>query len=252
MAQQCLFECGDLVDGCALSGSNGKPEPYVYVLNAMAHVERFLLGGRHRSRLLYKLALSKANKAFQPVRTDFDWLSRDGAVGLEYVADPLCGFVGTAQLWLDLIYGVMKVSKPRNQSRIPKNIPIYIFAGTKDPVSNRCKGLEQLISAYRRQNLTNVHHKFYPEGRHEMLQEINRDEVVADLLEWLDGIAGSSRAGCPWHGLPARGPPPARVLNPSLYNRILNNRIEPLNDRAASPGIGPAAQRGTNDGRTKA
>ena len=188
MAQQCLFECGDLLDGCALSGSSGKPQALVYLLKAMAEFERLIRGKRHRSSLLHSLSLRRANRAFQPVRTAFDWLSRDPEVGTQFVADPLCGFVGTTQLWLDLIHGLFWISKPENQSRIPKDIPIYIFAGLSDPISDGCKGLIQLLSAYQAQGLTNVRHKFYPGGRHEMLNETNRDEVIEDLVAWLDAV----------------------------------------------------------------
>ncbi len=189
MAQQLLYENSNLMEGCILSGSNGDPIRLVIVLDALARLQRFFYGRRARSRLLHRLSLRRANQAFRPVRTSFDWLTRDSAVVEAYVGDPLCGFVGTTQLWIDLVHGARVIARPENRARIPKQLPIYIIAGTADPVSDGCKGLEQLIRSYRSAGLTDVRHKFYPGGRHELLNEINREEVMSDLVAWLDSTA---------------------------------------------------------------
>ncbi len=185
MVQQMMYEHPELLDGCALSGSRGKPDLLVYLLRFLASLERMRIGASGRSRFLHSLSLKAANRHFQPVRTRFDWLSRDPATVDAFIADPLCGWIGPSQLWLDLSYGIIRIARPENQRRIPPDLPVYIFAGTADPISDGCKGLRQLIEAYRRAGLTKVRFKFYPESRHETLNEINRDEVVAELLEWL-------------------------------------------------------------------
>ncbi len=185
MAQQMMFEHPELLDACALSGSRGKPDGRVYLARLLAFLEKMRIG-RRRSKLLHKFSLKEANRSFQPVRTDFDWLSRDTAAVDEFVNDPLCGWPGEPQLWIDLTYGLIQIGRPENQRKVPSSLPVYIFAGTMDPVSDGCSGLRQLIEAYRRAGLTNVRFKFYPDGRHEMLNEINRDEVIDDLLAWLD------------------------------------------------------------------
>jgi alpha-beta hydrolase superfamily lysophospholipase len=189
MAQQVLYAYADLISGCVLSGSSGKPRPRVNLLRWLAWFERCRLGARGRSRLLHYFSLSTANKEFEPRRTDFDWLSRDPDQVDRYCADPYCGFVGTVQLWLDLLHGVRETNRPVNQAKIPPELPVYILAGTADPVSDGCAGLLQLVESYRRAGMKNVRWKFYEGGRHEMLNEINRDEVIADLLGWLDSVA---------------------------------------------------------------
>jgi len=186
MAQDFLMRHPSLIAGCILSGSNGKDILRVSALKALAFIERLRLGKRGRSRLMHLLALNIANKEFRPTRTLFDWLSRDTAEVDRFLADPTCGFVGTTQLWFDLLQGASAPGKTENLNRIPKDMPIYIFAGCRDPVGHNCKRLERLISVYRRAGLSNVSFKFYPEGRHEMLNEINRDEVTADLIDWLE------------------------------------------------------------------
>jgi alpha-beta hydrolase superfamily lysophospholipase len=193
MAQQMMYERPELLDACVLSGCNGKPGFRVTILRAAARFERMRIGGRARSDLLQNLSLNFANKAFRPTRTRFDWLTRDKAEVDRFDQDPLCGWTGTSQLWIDLTEGALVASSPANLKRIPANLPVYIFAGTMDPVSHGGKSLRPLIDAYRRAGLTDVRFKFYPDGRHEMLNEINRDEVMEDLMLWLDDVSRKKR-----------------------------------------------------------
>ncbi len=188
MAQQFFYRHGELLAGGALSGASGPPDMKVYGLRFLARLERMRLGPRGRSPLLHWLSLRVANRRFRPVRTDFDWLSSDAREVDKFNADPLCGFVGTTQLWNDLLYGTVEIARKGNMKRVPGNLPIYIFSGKLDPVSRRCRGLEELIAAYRRAGVSSISHKFYPGGRHEMLNEVCRGEVLADLVTWLDQV----------------------------------------------------------------
>jgi len=185
MVQQMMYQHPELLDACALSGSRGKPDLHVYLARILGFCERKRLGPDAPSVFLHRFSLKEANKAFRPIRTDFDWLSRDTVRVDEFVRDPFCGWAGPSQLWIDLTYGLIQIARPENQRRIPANLPVYIFGGTRDPINAGCKGLKQLIEAYRRAGLTNIRYKFYREARHETLNEINRDEVAADLLAWL-------------------------------------------------------------------
>jgi alpha-beta hydrolase superfamily lysophospholipase len=81
--------------------------------------------------------------------------------------------------------GVAEISRPERQARIPNDLPIYVFAGARDPVGQNAKSPGELVAAYRAAGLRNVKHRFYPGGRHEMMHETNRDEVVRDLVAWL-------------------------------------------------------------------
>ncbi|MFT3766176.1 MAG: alpha/beta hydrolase [Minicystis sp.] len=156
----------------------------------MARAERARLGPRGKSKLLNALSFDDWNKGFKPNRTSFDWLSRDAAEVDKYVADPLCGFLVTTQLWVDLLDGTAEIADPARQAQIPKDLSVFIFAGSEDPVGGKTKGLQQLVAAYQTAGLRDVKHKFYPGGRHEMLNETNRDEVTRDVIAWLDERAG--------------------------------------------------------------
>ena len=186
MTQQVLYSGGELVDRAVLSGTDGKPDVLAAAGRGVARVERLRLGGRGKSALLKTLTFDAWNKAFAPNRTSFDWLSRDPAEVDAYVADPLCGFACSTDLWVELLDALGEIGRPANQGRIRKDLPVYVFSGTEDPVGRKTKGVQQLLEAYGCAGLTDVTHRFYEGARHETLNEQNRDEVTADLVKWLD------------------------------------------------------------------
>ncbi len=190
MAQQVISERGDELAGAVLSGSGGKPNALAAAGRLIARIERLRLGARGRSALLHAFSFGAFNKPFAPARTPFDWLSRDPAEVDKYIADPLCGFGATVQLWIDLLDALGDVTGARRQAGIPKRLPVRIISGSRDAVGADTKSVQQLLAAYRAAGLERVTHRFYPEARHELFNELNRDEVTRDLVVWLDGVVG--------------------------------------------------------------
>ncbi len=188
MAQRYMIEHGDRIAAVVLSASNGPIGPLRPIGVQVARLERLRLGRRGRSGLIHSMSFGSFNKGFRPVRTECDWLSRDAAEVDKYVADPLCGFVCSVQTWFDFLNGLGENEKADNLARIPKDLPVYVLAGSDDPVSARTAGLQRLMAAYETAGLRRVEHRFYPGGRHEIFNETNRDEVTADLVAWLDGV----------------------------------------------------------------
>ena len=123
-------------------------------------------------------------------RTAYDWLSRDPAEVDAYIADPLCGFSRKPTSAGSFARVGARLKDPAEIARIRKDLPIYIFVGDKDPVNQDLALLKPLVDRYRDARLTDVEVKVYPGGRHEMLNETNRAEVVADLTAWLERVAG--------------------------------------------------------------
>lgn len=193
MAQQVIAEQGETLAGAVLSGSAGKPPAMAAAGRLIARAERLRLGAHGRSQVLRALAFGAYNKAFEPARTRSDWLSRDEAEVDAYIADPLCGAAPTTQLWIDLLDAIGHIARPALQARVPTSLPIYVIAGGRDPVSANTKSLSQLLSAYERAGLTGVTSRFYPDARHELFNETNREEVTRDLLGWLDGVVRPGR-----------------------------------------------------------
>ena len=186
MTQQFITEHGDSLAGAVLSGSNGAPPQSARLGLWLARLERLRVGPRGKSALMKSLVFGAFNNPFERARTPFDWLSRDSAEVDRYIADPLCGgFESKVQLYIDILGALLDLTRPARLARIPQKLPIYIFGGTRDPVG---RNIHQLLEAYRTAGLENVRHEFYPLGRHESLNEINRDEVTRDLIRWLDSF----------------------------------------------------------------
>lgn len=181
-ARQFMAEHGDGLAGVVLSGCGGQPTSLALAGRLVARVEKLRVGARGRSGLIQSLTFDSFNKAFEPARTKFDWLSRDPAEVDKYIADPLCGFNATVQLWIDMLDALPGIAK--SCAGIPGNLPIYVVSGTRDPVSSGTKLLEPMLKQYCAAGLK-VEHKFYLQARHEVFNEINREEVTTDLLKWI-------------------------------------------------------------------
>jgi alpha-beta hydrolase superfamily lysophospholipase len=186
MGQQFIAEYGADLVGAVLSGTSGTPAAILPLGRLIARVERWRLGPRGQSALLHKMLFGEFNRPFKPARTDFDWLSRDTDEVDRYIADPLCGFPVTVQLTIDILEALGPIAAKETVARIPKMLPIYIFSGARDPIGVKLQGL---IDAYRDAGLPRVTTRRYPDARHETLNELNREEVTADLLTWLKSIA---------------------------------------------------------------
>jgi alpha-beta hydrolase superfamily lysophospholipase len=184
IAQQVLYQAPQGIDAAILSGSNGKPLPLAALGRYIARLERLRMGRHGRSVLLAKLSFGEFNKRFKPTRTNFDWLSRDAARVDAYIADPLCGFLCSTQMWIDLLDALAPLAKPDNRAEVPQTMPLLIFSGEADPVG---LNLSELVNGYSKVGMTRVTAKLYRDGRHEMLNEINRAEVFSDVAAWLDG-----------------------------------------------------------------
>jgi len=193
IAQFYVMHFGGNIDALILSASTLASRVPLSLAYAIAKIESWRLGVRGRSTLLDKIGFGNFNKAFRPARTEFDWLSRDDLEVDRYVADPLCGGPYSCGLWLDLIGGLLEISYDNALSRIPSDLPILITGGAADPVGGD-KGMTKLLLHYAQTGHQRLKAKIYPGGRHEMLNEINRDEVTRDWLDWVEAIGQKKAA----------------------------------------------------------
>lgn len=130
------------------------------------------------------LASFRPNRHFEPARTPYDWLSRDPVEVDKYVADPLCG-IEERPFDPRVLRGLLD---PGRFVGMRTDLPILLLAGDRDPLNRRLTGLHELEERYRAAGVTRIDTRYYPGGRHEMLNETNRDEVMADLLAWLEAV----------------------------------------------------------------
>lgn len=142
-------------------------------------------GPKHLSARMNSLLFN--NKKYNSLNktTKFDWLSRDNKLVESYISDPFCGFICTTSFYINLIDLSLASSNIKGVTRTNKELPIYIISGSKDPVSSYGKEIKTLYDFYIKLKFKDVSFKLYEGGRHEILNEINKEEVYKDIINWL-------------------------------------------------------------------
>ena len=185
-----LQEHGEGLAGAMLSGTGHFDRKTVTAALAAANLVCLLGGARKPSALIDRLAFGGYNKPFAPGRTDFDWLSRADAEVDKYVADPYCGFLFTGSGYRELFRGLKRLTDLEALRRMPKELPLLLFSGDSDPVGGMGRGVEQVAREMRDAGMEHVEVRLYPGGRHEILNETNRDEVVRDVIIFAEQCLG--------------------------------------------------------------
>jgi alpha-beta hydrolase superfamily lysophospholipase len=180
-----------------LGHSMGSFALQLYLLDHSTKIDGAILSGSAALDLLAQAAdlsggLASFNTAFEPARTPFDWLSRDTREVDKYIADPLCGFSANPASQASMFGALMRAADPAALKSIRADLPIHLIAGDRDPVNGNLAWLTPLAERYRAAGVRDVTTTFYKDGRHEMLNEINRAEVVSDLARWIDGVIGAT------------------------------------------------------------
>ncbi|MDU5107169.1 alpha/beta fold hydrolase [Clostridium sp.] len=187
LSQRYLEEYGETIDGLILSGTNGKPKSFTKLGLLVCKTEMLIKGKGNRSNLMDKLSFGGFNSSVKNPKTDFDWLCNDEKEVDKYIKDELSGFIYPTEFYFDLINGLWDIHKEENLNKIKKlNIPIYIFAGDRDPVGYMGKGIINLYNTYKNIGVMDLSYKLYKDGRHEMLNEVNKDEVIQDTISWIN------------------------------------------------------------------
>jgi alpha-beta hydrolase superfamily lysophospholipase len=192
IVQNCMERYGGELAGCVLSGTRGPDQGLKLRLGAPLLRAIAAAGGcRRPSRLAWALSDGPYRKAFKPSRTPFDWLSRDGAAVDAYIADPRCGMRCSSGFYRDLANGLTLIHRRESIARIRRDMPVYVFCGSADPVGDMGSSPTALVEAYRAAGIADLEFVLYPEARHETLHETNRDEVSDGLIAWLNKRRGT-------------------------------------------------------------
>ena len=181
-----LIRYPEKYDAAILSGTGHQGKALVLGGCAAASLMVKRNGPRGDGKALNDMAFGSYCSKIANPRTPFDWLSRDEENVDRYMADPLCGFVAKLSLYRDMMVGIRFITSQKNIDRMSKEQPIYFMSGQADPVGDYGKGVEKAYQAFCRAGLHDVTIRLYPDGRHEMLNEINKDRVYGDILNWLN------------------------------------------------------------------
>lgn len=178
---------GTEINGFVISGSGGA-NPAAGAGLALIKVMKVFKGKDFRSKFIDKMAFGTFNDKFDDKRTDFDWLTRDQKIVDDYIASPHCGYLFS----LDGMKALMELNaganKPGAFKSTPKELPIFIISGSMDPVGDYGAGVERFYEAYRNAGVEQLQMKLYPDARHEVLNELNRDEVYEDVKSFAEKV----------------------------------------------------------------
>lgn len=186
LARTYLFTFPGHLTGALICGTGQQSPAAVAAGKALTSVLITLQGSHHRSRLVHRLTLGDYNRGIPNPRTPCDWICQDPQVVDAYRADPDCMFLPTLGLYRDLMDGVGRIRDPRNLRKMDPALPILFFSGSEDPVGGRETGVRQVYDSFLQAGCTRLSLKLYPGCRHEVLNELGREQVYADVLCWLE------------------------------------------------------------------
>lgn len=184
-ARRYLIEYGSELDGALILGTGNQSPLITNAALLCAKAEKLIFGSRYRSKLAAGLFFGPYNKRFQPVRTPKDWLTKDMQIIDEYLKDPACTFSFTVNGYETMLKNVLFTCNIENIKKMPKELPVLIASGEEDPVGNYGKDVKKLYAAFYEAGMKDVSLRLYPNDRHELLNETDRQEIYQDLWQWI-------------------------------------------------------------------
>ena len=186
LVREFIEKYGEGLKGAIVMGTAVQPMATLDMGIAMTAVLQQARGGHYRSEMINNMGLGTYNESFEPARTKCDWLTKDEAIVDKYVANPLNQFVFTVNGYYNMFRGMRYSQRQVNLDKIPKELPILVISGGNDPVGEFGKAPRMLVETYRKTGIQDVTLKLYPGDRHEILNELDKDVVDQDLLEWIE------------------------------------------------------------------
>ena len=177
---------GELIDLVALSGTGDDSGVARYAGQVTAYALGRKDGFQRQNKLLNSLVFGGFNRSVSNPITKFDWISKNEAHVSAYLADENCGFIPTTQFFLDLFAGLGVIHSKKEIARIPKSLPILLFAGTEDPVGRNGSALWKVAKQYDNAHIDDVTVQLFEGGRHELLNDSTRQEVIQAVQEWIE------------------------------------------------------------------
>ncbi len=181
-----VFEHGNEIDGLLLMGTGGLPLKNKIVNLITLKVLSPFVKPDAKLPFVHKIGAKDLNKAFEPGKTGYEWLSTDQSVADAFFADPMCGGVDTYSFYKDLVTMMLEMERAENIAKVPKKLPVFIFSGNMDPVGDFGRKVTQTYKDYIKAGLIDVTIKLYDGYRHELHNEPVRDELFKEILNWIE------------------------------------------------------------------
>ena len=181
-----MYRYGSGINGAIVMGTGAQPKGLLVVSRCLAAIEGLICGDDHESAFLNKLAFGAYNKRFTDTNHPSAWLTRDPEIHDSYTRDDNCGFIFTVNGFKTLFKLIWNLTITDNIAKMPKNLPVFLVSGEQDPVGEYGAAVRRVYDSYIGLGMSDVTMKLYADDRHEVLNELDKDQVYADILAWLE------------------------------------------------------------------
>lgn len=185
LARRYFIQYGKMLDGIIIMGTGNQPFLKVLSGRMVLKTLNLIYGDTHRSKLFNYLMLGSYNKGIENPSSENSWLSENELNVLNYDNDKQCGFLFTINGFNTVLSTVSFIEKKKNIKRMPKDVPMLLISGKEDPVGNYGKDIIKLQDIYRKAGILQVDLKLYDSYRHEILNETGKEQVYADIYNWI-------------------------------------------------------------------
>lgn len=186
LARRYIMTYGNELNGTIIMGTGHQPAIALGTGKLLIRLISLFKPMTYRSKLIEQACFGTYNNKFKPRRTKSDWLSQDTAVVDAYIQDPFCNFTFTLNGYLTLFNTLSFIRCTKNIKKIPKDLPIFIVAGSNDPVGNFGRMVQKVYNCYKKIGIQDISLKLYKHARHELLNELHKDQVYIDIYTWLN------------------------------------------------------------------
>lgn len=189
LTRQLITLYGNQISGAIISGTGQQPVLLVKIGILITKVLADFKGWNYRSKFVDFLAMGGNNNKFKPARTKFDWLTRDDEIVDNYISDSRINFTFTLNGFYNLFKSILLMNDNENLEKIPKNLPMIFLSGESDPVGNFGKDVSKAFNMYNNLGMKNISMKLYSGDRHEILNELNKEQVYDDIVMWIGDLS---------------------------------------------------------------
>ncbi len=174
------------INGCVLCGTAGPRNLLIGFGKIVVGLIKKIKGGENYSKFVEDLAFGSYNNKIADKKTEKDWLSRNEMNVQMNLSDKWCNIRLRLAFYYDMMSGLKQIHTGSNIKAIRKDLPVFFIYGDADPVGDYGKTINKLIGIYKKNKMTSVDVKVYPEDRHEILNEVDRETVENDVIDWLN------------------------------------------------------------------
>lgn len=185
LLRQYIQEYGKEIDGAIITGTGYKPYSILMAGEILCKVIAAVRGRYYRSGFVDRQIFGGFNESFEPGETGKEWLSANIDNVVQYMKDPLCGFMFTVSAYRQMFRG-MRTLTEKGIRKVPKSLPVLFAAGTEDPVGDFGAGVWKVYEQFRNQGIKDVSINLYPGDRHEILNEKDKMQVFQDIESWME------------------------------------------------------------------